>query len=858
MAFDPSTATSFKPVTPTKFDPSTATFLKTGTQKEEEDLTTSETIEAVGLKLLDGVAFGFGDELSASLRVGLDEMVRTVAPDVVPRGTAEERYQRYVTRSRDIEERFEKEAPIFAGALEIGASLVPAIGIATKVGNMATRLGNIATQTGLAGGEMAIREFGEAEGGVSERVEGIDWTNVGIGAGAGMIAGSFMRGQNSVEALAAKERAARDASGNVTEAGLADKSKLNASIRHIRDDLYANTKEEVGVQSARQMVDADALSTEWKQAIHNENNLPIKSLDNLTKVLKSSGKVRKLIADAGAVKQTDEGYSAVFSPQGRQKRLNFASQELAKIDPAAAQTFTKMRSTMELLQGELRRVFPQAAQEIEEGYFPLYKQAESIYKGFFRSGGKARTSSSTVQRTTGFITEKQALEAFDDPVANFMSFYEDTVDALALARKFNVKVENKNLKSINSYTDEVIKTIGKSKAKELGDEGASRLMDNLRLFALDGRESMGQLANVLRMASHSALLGTPENAVLQVGDLGQAAYASSFKSAVKALPKALKSVLLTDGDMVVSSKGYEGILRMADLGLTRQHLTEMVNENRGWLPQKVSKLADILMSVSGVKRANRLGVETFMNAQVNELKNLAKQGRNALAKSEFAEGLTEQQIDRLMTGIQSGNVKDKAIREAVFFKVGRFQPVSRTAMPPSYLNLRNGRLLWSMRMYMTKMSSKFNEDVIKPVYEAERAGLNTNKGRALLRKGLINTGRYTSFILALNAIVDPGRKELFRGKESPNEFGSELLRQTSSFATGGLVDPDLIQYGFSPSETLAPPSIAAVGSGVELAVKILQEGEVTPEQMKRAAMFVPVARQVMWADEVLEESPLAN
>jgi hypothetical protein len=855
MSFDPSTATIFTPTSKTKFDPNT---VGVSTVDKEEDLTTSETIEGIGLKLLDGVAFGFGDELSAALRVGLDEMVKTVAPEVVPTGTAEERYQRYLSRSQGIEERFEKEAPIFAGALEIGSSLVPAAKIGTAVGNMATRLGNIGVQSGLAGGEMVVREFAEAEGDFSERVEGIDWTNVGIGAGAGAIAGVFMRGQNSVDALAAKEKAARTASGNVTEVGLADKSRLNAGIRHIRDDLYANTKEEVGVQSARQMVDADAQATQWKQAIHNEENLPIKKLDNLTKVLKSSGKVRKLIGDAGAVKQTDEGYSAVFSPQGRQKRLDVAARELEKINPEAAKTFAKMRSTIELVQRDMRRVFPKAAEEFEEGYFPLYKQAESIYKGFFRSGGKARASSSAMQRTTGFITEQQALETFQDPVASFMSFYEDSIDALALARKFNVKVENKNLKSINSYTDEVIKAIGKSKTKELGEEGASRLMDNLRLFALDGRESMGQLANFLRMASHSALLGTPENAVLQAGDLGQAAYASSFKSAVKALPKALKSVLLTDGDMVVSSKGYEGILRMADLGFTRQHLTEMVNENKAWLPKQMSKLADVLMSVSLVKSANRLGVETFMNAQVNELKNLAKQGRDALAKSEFTEGLTEQQIDRLFKGINSGNVKDKAVREAVFFKVGRFQPVSRTSMPPSYLNMRNGRLLWSMRMYMTKMASRFNEDVLKPVYEAERAGLNTDKGRSLMRKALINTGRYSSFILALNAIVDPGRKEIFRGKESPNEFGSEVMRQASSFATGGLVDPDLITYGFSPSETLAPPAIAAGGSLIEVGIKALQEGEVTPEQMKRAAMFVPVARQIMWTDEVLEESPLVN
>jgi len=824
--------------------------------EKEKELSTSGTIHAAGLKALDGVAFGFGDEISAGLRVGLDELVRTVAPDVVPTGTASERYQRYLSENRKVEKKFEEEDPMLAAGIEIGTSLIPAFKLSTAVGNMATRLGNIGVQSGLGGGEMLVREFAEGEGSAAERAEAVDWNVVGAGAIFGALGGSLMRGQESVEQLAKLEAASRTEAGNVTEAGLNSKSRFNAKVRHIRDDLYANVREEVGAQPARAMSAADAQSMQWKQAIHNEENLPIKKLDALTKVFKASGKASKLVADAGAVKKVDDGFTPVFSPAGRQKRLDMAAEELNKIDPEAAKTFTKMRSTMELVQSELKRVFPQAAEQFEAGYHPLYGKREASYKGFMRRGKRAKTDASTVTRTTGFISEKQAIEAFDDPVSNFMAFYEDTVDALALARSFNVKVQGKTLDSIQSYTDEVIKAIEKNQAKELGKDGAKRLADNLRLFAIDGRESMSSFANIMRTASHAALLGTPENAVLQAGDLGQAAYATSFKSAIKALPKALKSVLLTDGDMVVSSKGYEGILRMADLGLTRQHLTEMVNQNKHWLPRNVSKLADLIMTGTGVRKANRLGVETNINGQIYQMRSLANKGIDALAKSDYAEGLTEQQIQRLYDGIKSGNVKDKAIREAVFFKLSRFQPISRTSMPPAYLEARNGRLLWSMRMYMTKMASKFNEDVLVPTYQAERAGLNTAKGRRLLGKALLNTGRYTSFILSLNAIVDPGRKEMFRGKESPNDFGEELFRQGMSFASGGLFDPNLVKYGMSPSETLIPPAISAGGSAIELGMKALMGEEITPAQMRRAAMFIPGVRQQLWFDEVAEEHNL--
>lgn len=818
--------------------------------KPERELSTVDEIAAGGQKLLDGVGFGFGDEIAAAGRGAIDSLLTG--------SDFGDSYDMYLAETRAIEDQFTEDNPLLSAGLEVGSSLLPALKVAGAVGNMATRAGNIAMQGGLGGAEMLIREFGEGEGDSLERIKSVDPLWVGVGAAAGGLGGTLMRGQKSVDAIAAQKSGYKDAAGNVTEEGRAAQSKILNNAKGLFDDTYSAVKQEVGDVPARQMVEADSRATRWKQDLHAQGRLPVEELDHLSSTLEKNGKVRKFLADAGAVKwDTDaKGYKAIFSPAGRKKRLDVAIKTLEKTDKEAANTLKKMTQVIGTMQQDLRRVFPNAAQEFQEGYFPLYANATDNFKGFRRATGNAATDDSTVARQTGFITEKQALGSFDNPVNNFMSFFEDTIDSLALARTYGVKSETKTLKGIRSYTDNVVRSIVKAKTPELGEDGAETLGNYLKLYAIDGRKSMGQWANVLRALSHTALLATPENALLQAGDLGQAAYATSFTNSVKALPKALKSVLMTDGDMVVTSGRFgtnmSDTLRMADLGLSRQHLTELVNENRGFWPKHIREWSDRFMTYSGVRGANRLGVETNLNAQIGQMRGIAAKGKDELGKSVYGEGLTPAKLDRLYKGIQSGNVKDPAVMDAAFFRIGRFQPVSRTAMPPQYLEAKNGRLLWSMKMYMTKMGARFHKDVIGKTYAAEQAGLNTKEGQKLLGEALRNAGKYATYVVALNTLVDPGRKWVMRGKEPQNSPEREFARQGTSFASAGLIDIDAPLYGRGQSEGLIPPAVQLPYSGIEVALKFLNEGDVAPSDMERMARMIPGLRQVLYARDVVE------
>jgi len=665
---------------------------------------------------------------------------------------------------------------------------------------------------------------------------------VGFGGLAGAGGGALMRGQRSIDAM--------------TKAELKNPGAIRGMAENIRDDVYTVAKRDIGEEPARKMVTADARSTRWKQKLHNDDILPLKKLDALTKELRTNGKVAKMLGDVNATVLDENGkYVAKFSQAARKGRLQAAVAQLKKTNPEAGDTLDRMLEMTDTIQKQMRDVFPGAAKQMEEGYFPLYAKPVRGKKRI-RETSLAGTDASTQARKTGLISEKQALEVFDNPVHNFMTYFEDTVDAISLARTFGVKSNTKKLSSIRSYTDDIVGKIKEKAIKEgASEEQANNLASYLRLFTIDGRSGMAPWMTAARTIAHSALLGTGENAFLQIGDLGQAAYATSFNDAFRALPKSLKSLFFSNGDMVVG-KGRLGVdvsdtIRMADLGFSRQHLTEMVNESRGMWGKSINKNAEFLMKASGVKAMNRLGVETNLNAQYGQMKKLASQGKEALRKSVYAEGLDEKSLDNLYQGIRSGNAKDPDVLDAAFFRIGRFQPVSRTAMPPAYLKYKNGRLLWSMKLYMTKMASRFDEDVLQAAVEAERLGINTEAGRKALGKAARNTARYAGFIVALNSFVDPYRKELFRGKESENTYAQELARQTVSFASGGTIDTNMIKYG-DLEEALMPPAVAALYAPINLGVKALKEGDVTPAQMERAAMFVPYARQALWLRDVYE------
>jgi hypothetical protein len=656
-----------------------------------------------------------------------------------------------------------------------------------------------------------------------------------------------MKGGKAIEETLQAEKSLRNADGSLTTKGFEQENRASAHARHWRDDLYTNVKTEVGGQEARQLVAADAEATIAKQQLHVEGRLPHESIDNLSKAFEANPIAAKRFADVGAVGK--DGMPMIKSEGGRRAMLDWAGKELAKTDPKAAEAFAQMRTELDDMSASLQEVFPNI--KFEGGYAPITFKNEAAGKPMIGQRQGVAPSGAAKARETGLMSKEQVSNVLNNPVYSFMNRWEDTADALALAKQYGVKVGTKDLNEVHSFTESVITQIGKDYTEKLGEAGAERLVNNLRLFAINGKQGMGPWVQMMRTATSAALLGTPENAVLQIGDLGAAAYNNTFMSAVKAMPMAIKSMLLTNGENIVV-EGYKNTLRSPDLGISGQHYGELFRQsNGGWGDKQLRTVSDKIMKYVGVKSANRLGQEVNINASLKQMQGYS---REALGKSKFAEGLPADKVDELYEGLKSGDPRNPAVLEATFYSLGRIQPLSRTAVPPQYLQMTNGRILYSMKMYMAKMASRAQTDVFQPMYRAHELGLNTDAGRKEMGKALTNSARYAGFLVALNAVVDPGRKEAFRGIENENTFGEEMLRQGMSFGTAGLVDTNrLEQEGIGPG--LVPPAAKAAFSPIEFGLKRLlsdDDEEFSEEELKAMAKFVPGIRQLIWADEVVE------
>ena len=852
--FDPETAVIVEEGEEEEFDPEAAVVVEEGEEEEfdpesamlvEEGSPTQDWVEttlAYGENALEGLTFGFGNEAAAYGRTGLGMLLEGLDPRLemedfhtkLARESARGDKARAIQKERD---------PIGMTGAYLAGAIPGAAKLALMPGNMASRLGNIGVQGGIGAAEMAVREVGEGEGSLSERVADIDPKMVGLGAGTAGLGGGLMRGQKAIDDMLEAEKSLKNADGSFTTKGFEQESHLSANARHIRDDLYTNVKTEVGAQEARKLVAVDAQSTVAKQQLHAADRLPHETMDMLSQAFEANPIAAKRFADVGAVGK--DGLPIITSEGGRKAMLDWAGKELAKTDPKAAEAFAKMRTELDGMTDALQEVFPNI--KFEKGYAPITFQDAVNKKPLIGKAPGTAASGAAVARETGLVTVDQAAKALNNPVYSFMNRWEDTADALALAQQYGVTVKNSKLDNVHNFTESVIQQIGKDYTEKLGAEGAERLVNNLRLFAINGKQGMGRYAQMWRTATSAALLGTPENAMLQMGDIGAAAYNNTFMSAVKALPTAIKSMILSDGEQIVI-EGYKNSLRAPDLGISGQHYGELFRQSgAGWLDKKLTTMSDKIMKYMGVKSANRLGQEVNINASLKQMQGFS---REALGKSKYAEGLPADKVDELYDALKSGDPRHPAVVEATFFSLGRIQPLSRTAVPPKYLEMKNGRLLYSMKMYMAKMASRAHTDVFQPMARAQELGLGTEAGRKMMGKALTNSARYSGFLLALNAVVDPGRKEVFRGIENENTFGEEFARQGMSFASGGLVDLNRIEQEGIAQGMVTPAVSAAVSPAEFIIRRLMSDEDFTEEELNNMARNVPGIRQLIWADDV--------
>ncbi len=237
-------------------------------------------------------------------------------------------------------------------------------------------------------------------------------------------------------------------------------------------------------------------------------------------------------------------------------------------------------------------------------------------------------------------------------------------------------------------------TIGKHvlDMKKRGKELTNAQQDDLRLL-LKARfeaadKAMGKTMANVRDLQYAALLGQFDSALIQLGDIGSSLYLNGVANTAKALATGRKNAKIT----------------AEDLGLLNQVSAELQNLSG------MTKFLDRVLTYSGFRRIDRLGKDTFIKASWNKNTKLARTNPDAIAKK-YGDVFEDETAD-LIADLQAGRVTDNT-KLLMWNDLADVQPISLSFTTSAYLEMTNGRILYSLKSFGLKQLGLIRQNIIQ-------------------------------------------------------------------------------------------------------------------------------------------------
>ena len=809
------------------------------------DNTLSQDVQGAGQKLLDGLAFGFGDEIAATGRTLIDFAFEG--------GDIRKTFEMYLKDGRATEAQFVADNPILAASLEIGAGITTGVGLSRGVGVAATRMGNVAKGVGVGTAESAAYGFGEGEG-MEDRLNDAMMYGA-FGAVLGGAGGALMRGAKEVHKPKFRDKStasskATASSSNMTvargEMKIGEGTRPNAIVRTGQQagDLLSAT-----AQRLRNWTDSN-VGEEWGRRLVDTEAQVKREFGMMAQVLDSIGGAKTFIGTrASGLARTHTWFENTDIGQQAKKLLNDAGQTDARgiVDPEHVR-LRKLYTARKLVRDN-------APAEVSKTFDAMYDSLKSLQardpgqkatKGYWPSGKREGAGDVTVTGNYG------------SPVEEFLKYAEDIIQANTLGRRFGVnplKKQNKlsaeglrravvqmerkgeSKQAISSFiarnqnpqsnTDRMISLI-RSESK-LSEVKSANLGEALYANFTMANKSPPELLTNLRTFTSASLIATFSNTVLNMAEIPAAMYKNGIGNGLAVLPAAIRSALTTDADKL--GKAGSSWVKSADLGVVGQFLGEVKSAAKSPFGKALESTAKGLFVATGGRSSTQLTQELAINSSLRKARGVAaKGGIPELRKLHQARGLSDAELTQLAADLKKGDYSSNAVRNYAFASLAEIQPVATSSMPKAYLNHPNGRVLYGLKSYMIQQMNNMYTDVLKNYIGAAKSGLNTAEGRAQFGTASANGAKFVLMVGAVNAAIDPGRKEILYGQdtgafESKGSFAKEVSGQLASMASGGTYNPKARQYGGEKFNPIDAPAIGTLTDTINAMFKAADDKE---------------------------------
>jgi hypothetical protein len=458
--------------------------------------------------------------------------------------------------------------------------------------------------------------------------------------------------------------------------------------------------------------------------------------------------------------------------------------------------------------------------------------ADIITKSITRKtppSGKKRLESARTIRTI-----PQHLQKYYHDTPTALQLYINKAEREIAKHEFFGKSVAYNKAGKIELDESINNTIGKHvlDMKKRGKDLTNAQQDDLRLL-LKARfeaadKAMGKTMASVRDLQYAALLGQFDSALIQLGDIGSSLYLNGVMNTAKALATGNKRAKITADD----------------LGLVNQVSAELQNLNG------MTKFLDFALTYSGFRRIDRLGKDTFIKASWRKNTKLARANPDAIAKK-YGDVFENETAD-LIADLQAGRVTDNT-KLLMWNELADVQPIALSEMPQAYLEMANGRILYSLKSFGLKQLNLIRQNIVKRGQRGDVTGAFEEALKYSLLVGMAN-GSIENARNFLRSGFDP---DALRDIDDVTYESLSKILFLSKYSREKYLAKG--QYGTFVTELLTPAAPSILDAMGEAMNNVLFEQENDYEAFNKALQKVPIAGRSYYyllgggAEKVIEQ-----
>lgn len=542
-------------------------------------------------------------------------------------------------------------------------------------------------------------------------------------------------------------------------------------------------------------------------------------MDTVTRIANERGMAKELVVVKDMLDQ-------IFD---RAKRVGMETRYRADFYPRRVKNLSGLMSY--LRNTEMWGVIEQAIEAKEKKSGALSDQQKSevintLMRGFQVEGVSLALRGQFKERTIKKVTQETS-RFYEDPMTALIRYISGANEAIETSVLFGKaqKMDGDSADitdSVGSFVADMVKNgeINDFQARELQDIFIARFNEKL----------MGRVGAGVRDILYIDVMGSPLNAITQIGDMAVSMYNAGLIRTLTSIPRAMfdKTVVSLD-----------------ELGITN-----VAQEFDNGSP--TSKLVNTVFEYSGLAKIDRLGKRTVIQAHYKKIRAQAKRGTKKL-KAEL-DVMFGDHADQVMQDLIDGNVTED-VKFVLFNRIMDFQPLSKLEMPEAYLRSGTfGKMAYMLKSFTIRQLDIYRREAIGLVAEGARTG-----NKMMVIEGLSNFVRLAGFWIAMNAsaeFIKDYMRSLFGDDEmeEPKDYLIEGVWKSfffSRYQAGMLFtvnDDGEVSLGRAhPAEVFVNMLIPPLKSldNMWKDAKDIQKGKSEPKDL-RAIRSIPIGGELYW------------